>query len=312
MLRWREKGTWFYPLLSAALTVVMVVLLLPPGIPRVMADSHETLITPPPAFENLEPPIPPAEPVPPQRIAVNITPELAGIVTSPSEKIQLNLPKGAVSANVEVELAEYTPSHSDGMRMLNLFELNAKLVSSGAKVSEFNQELTITIQHTPDELAGLDTDSLRLYCLNEKTLMWEPVTTSKYDDKNGLLTATINHFSFYGEPANPEIAGPGKVMAAQVSLSSGAAVFSYPLELPPGPGGFRPQLELSYNSGAVDGMKNKQSVGSWMGIGWNLKLGSVSYDAEGKSYSLDFSGGSFELFTLDGIRGWGIQPGLYV
>ena len=91
-------------------------------------------------------------------------------------------------------------------------------------------------------------------------------------------------------------------MAAQIGLQSGTSTFNYPLELPSGPGGFKPVLELNYNSGSVDGMKNKQSVGSWVGIGWSFTLGSISYDSDSDKYSLNFCQGSYDLYTTDDIN----------
>lgn len=89
-------------------------------------------------------------------------------------------------------------------------------------------------------------------------------------------------------------------MNFQVGLHSGAAVSRYPIELPPGPGGFQPKVELVYNSGSVDEMKNKRSMGSWVGIGWTLHLGRISLDEEYGSYSLDLNGESYEIVSADG------------
>ena len=86
-----------------------------------------------------------------------------------------------------------------------------------------------------------------------------------------------------------------------MSLHSGASVFSYPLELPPGPGGFKPKLELTYNSGSVDEMKNKRDMGSWVGIGWNLNMGRISYDLDDTRYYLELNGASYEIVSSDNV-----------
>jgi len=103
---------------------------------------------------------------------------------------------------------------------------------------------------------------LQLFYLDDKTKQWLPANALKYDLKTKKATAHISHFSHYGEFATALSAGPGRIMASQVDLQSGAFTFTYPIELPPGPGGFQPKLALNYNSGLVDEMKNKQSVGS--------------------------------------------------
>jgi hypothetical protein len=235
-------------------------------------------------------------------IAVLVSPDEETEITSTSGKINLLIPKGAVSETVEVELVEHVPWGSTGMRMINLFELNASVAESGEKVSQFNRDLEITIKHDPNELRGLNIDSLRLYYLNEKSRQWVPISTSEYDNQEMALTADINHFSYYGEQADPVINGPGRVMAAQVDLNSGTAIFNYPIELPPGPGGFQPKLELTYNSGVADEMKNKRSTGSWVGIGWALHLGRISLDLETGLYYLELNNASYQLASSDGIN----------
>jgi RHS repeat-associated protein len=233
---------------------------------------------------------------------VRVDPDEDTELTSPDEKIKLKIPKGAVSSTTRIEFSELMPIGSSGMQMLNLFELNAFETESNDKVSEFRKNLEISIQHDPEELKGLDVDSLRLYYYDEKTFQWVPVPDSKYDKEKNVLTATITHFSHYGEQANPLQVGPGRVMATQVNLHSGTATYSYPLEMPPGPGGFQPSLSLTHNSGSVDEMKNKQSVGSWVGIGWSLHLGRISCDLENDEYSLDLNGASYKLVSNDDVN----------
>jgi len=81
-----------------------------------------------------------------------------------------------------------------------------------------------------------------------------------------VLTVTTDHFTYFGEIGNSLTTGSGRVMASEVDMHSGAVTFSYPFELPPGPDGFQPKLELTSNSGGVDEMKNKQAMGSWVGV----------------------------------------------
>ena len=183
--------------------------------------------------------------------------------------------------------------------MVKQFELTARDLATSANITQFNQKLAIMVQNDEHELAGIDTDSLRLYYLDETTDKWVPVADSKYDTTGKVLTATTTHFSNYAEIGNSLTSGPGRVMASEVQLHSGAATFNYPIELPPGPGGFQPKLQLSYSSGSVDEMKNKQATASWVGAGWSLHLGRISLDLGSGKYFLDLNGGSYELTTLD-------------
>lgn len=72
----------------------------------------------------------------------------------------------------------------------------------------------------------------------------------------------------------------GKPSDFQVGLNSGGLTYSYPLALPPGPGGLQPALALNYSSGAVNGNHGLQATAPWVGQGWSLDLGSISWGQE--------------------------------
>ncbi len=282
--------SWLRRSLGIALIILLVLisslsLIAPPG---VQAQDGSN---PPDNSPDITPDATPPE------VSVSVEPDKDAEITSFSGKITVNIPKGAVSAVTDVSMREYPATDSTGTQTVALFELNAKETSSERAVNRFNKELEITINHTPEELSGLDVDSLYLYYLDEKTQQWGPVP-SRFDRETLTLTATVNHFSYFGEQANPLQNGPGRVMAADVNLHSGTATYSYPIELPPGPGGFQPSLTLSYNSGAVDGMKNKRDVGSWVGTGWSLNPGSITLDSLSNTYYLNLSGVSYELYSI--------------
>lgn len=66
----------------------------------------------------------------------------------------------------------------------------------------------------------------------------------------------------------------------QVGLNSGGLNYSYPFNLPPGPGGLQPALSLNYSSGSVNENHNPQSASPWVGQGWSLDMGSISWAQE--------------------------------
>jgi len=234
-----------------------------------------------------------------QKITAEVDPDKDNEIKSPSGKITLTIPKGAVSTTSEIDFSEYGPQASSGMVMLSRFELTATDKATGTAFSKFNQNLQIYIQNDPSDITGVDPNSIRLYYQNETTKQWVPIANSKFDPQTNTLTATTNHFTNYSVQGNPLQVGPGRIMASQVNLNSGSATFSYPIELPPGPGGFQPKLNLNYNSASVDEMKNKQDVGSWVGIGWSLDFGSISYDANTDSYYLNINDSSYQLIATD-------------
>jgi hypothetical protein len=230
-----------------------------------------------------------------------VNPDEEALLFSPNGKIKLNIPKGAISKETKFNLKDCGASSSTGMKIVNSFELNATQDDAKTNIHQFEKGMELTIQNTAEELAGLDIDSLNLYYLDEKTLEWLPIP-STFDRETLTLTGTIDHFSHFGEQANPLQNGPGRVMASQVNLHSGASTYSYPFELPPGPGGFQPSLTLTYDSGFVDGMKNRRDAASWVGIGWSLSLGKISHDLTYDGYYLDLNGASYRLYSSDGTN----------
>ncbi len=69
----------------------------------------------------------------------------------------------------------------------------------------------------------------------------------------------------------------GKPDIFNTSLNAGALTASYPLNLPSGPGGFTPPLNLTYSSESVAEQHNPQGASGWVGEGWNLDLGSITW-----------------------------------
>ncbi|MCK2238989.1 MULTISPECIES: RHS repeat-associated core domain-containing protein [unclassified Crossiella] len=62
----------------------------------------------------------------------------------------------------------------------------------------------------------------------------------------------------------------------EVSAQTGDFTWSYPLRVPPAPGGLQPELGLSYSSGTVDGLTSTtNNQASWVGDGWNMWPGYI-------------------------------------
>ncbi len=60
--------------------------------------------------------------------------------------------------------------------------------------------------------------------------------------------------------------------------NAGQLAYSYPLQIPLGPGGFSPQLALNYSSNSTNDRQSKTSPAGSVGDGWSLSLGSISAD----------------------------------
>jgi RHS repeat-associated protein len=61
--------------------------------------------------------------------------------------------------------------------------------------------------------------------------------------------------------------------------SSGAFTYSYPIQVPPVPGGLEPSVSLDYNSQLVDGLTSSANgQASWIGDGWDYSPGYIERD----------------------------------
>jgi hypothetical protein len=76
---------------------------------------------------------------------------------------------------------------------------------------------------------------------------------------------------------NSPIASFGRPDPFNVDLSAGSLMASYPIDAPNGPGGLTPPLKLIYSSAAVAEQHSPQAAAPWVGEGWNLSLGSISW-----------------------------------
>ncbi|AUG75818.1 type IV secretion protein Rhs [Kitasatospora sp. MMS16-BH015] len=88
-------------------------------------------------------------------------------------------------------------------------------------------------------------------------------------------------------PAGPGQPGGGSAQATplaptaswDVVQQTGDFTWSYPLRVPPAPGGLQPSLALSYSSGRLDGRTSAtNNQPSWVGDGWDLSAGYVQRD----------------------------------
>ncbi len=91
-----------------------------------------------------------------------------------------------------------------------------------------------------------------------------------------------------------------------VAGSSGAFTYSYPIQVPPVPGGLEPSVSLGYDSQAVDGLTSStNSQASWVGDGWDYSPGfiernyqSCEQNPAGPTKTGDFCWSSNDTTTL--------------
>ena len=72
----------------------------------------------------------------------------------------------------------------------------------------------------------------------------------------------------------------GKPDPTSVDLNAGALSYDQPLSIPDGPGGLTPPVHLTYSSEAVNEQHNASAAAGWVGEGWNLSLGEISWSEQ--------------------------------
>src|SRR5439155_17396451 len=125
--------------------------------------------------------------------------------------------------------------------------------------------------------AGVRGFPLHVYTYDEQRGFWEEIP-SKYKPETGQLLALTPHFSIYavGDSFDKLNNYLPTINDFEVDLQTGTASAQYPIDLPPGPGGFGPTVRLPYNSGSVDRVDYTQQGPSNVGWRWHLSTNYVA------------------------------------
>ncbi len=105
----------------------------------------------------------------------------------------------------------------------------------------------------------------------------DPTTHTLTAQSTALTGLTLNLTT---EPQNQS---PPTLHLASVQGNSGQLTYSYPLQVPPGPGGFQPQLQLNYSSSGPNERHAATTPAGDVGDGWSLSLGSISEETYGST-----------------------------
>jgi len=104
--------------------------------------------------------------------------------------------------------------------------------------------------------------------------------TASWDAAAGTLSAVVpatGQATAVSFDTNSPVAVFGKPDPFTVGLSGGALTAGYPIDVPAGPGGFTPPVNLAYSSAGVAEQHNPQGAAPWVGEGWNLSFGAISW-----------------------------------
>ena len=168
------------------------------------------------------------------------------------------------------------------------FQIVAEGADSGQAVTDFPQPITLEVAYDeallrgdPAENGGANGENtLTLFYCDESMSTWRPLPSQADSVTNRLTAWTGSSGVFDTATQDWQAARTPSVSAFQVSSFTGAATYSLPLALPPGPGGLTPSLTLSYNSQVVDAASSRTQAG-WAGMGWSLETGSIVRDMHG-------------------------------
>lgn len=260
------------------------------------------------------------------------TPGRSATVVSPDGRQRVTLPAQAAVRPLQIKVrpsrGQHTPAKTTGLtlsepttptevtppetagffRGFETFSLEAE-DSQGQPVHQFAAPITITVHYTPEELAALQIteDNLTLFWFDEADGAWEPQPTT-VDRVNHTATIVVDHFSLYqlSDGASPSEAFLPSLQGWQVSLLTGSANYSYPIDVPAGPAGIKPDVSLSYSSSATDGSLRTKDQAPWVGKGWSLDTPSIARnkltDSEADYFSLVLNGQTMDLVRAEALR----------
>jgi RHS repeat-associated protein len=172
------------------------------------------------------------------------------------------------------------------------------------EVHTFETPLDLTFSYTPEQLTvlGIAEADLTIFWFDDRTQQWVPEPTT-VDPATQTASTRVAHFSAYqlGDGSKPSDAFIPSLKDWQVGLYTGGVNYSYPFELPAGPAGVKPKLDLGYSSNGSDGAGGTRlkTQAGWVGKGWSLDPGSVAINDVGTGsesmYSMSVNGMSFSL-----------------
>ncbi|MEJ5202297.1 MAG: SpvB/TcaC N-terminal domain-containing protein, partial [Anaerolineales bacterium] len=213
-------------------------------------------------------------------------------------KVRVEVPTDALPEKTVIEVGEPSGDAVPPYSLLGRpFELKAHKEKSGESVRKFSKELSIFVSYedldVPEALEG----SLYLYWFDENLGEWAALPTI-VNKETKTLRATTDHFTVFDIGVNNwQSSRLPTVDSFQVAEFTGAGTYSYPINVPPGPGGFQPSLALSYNSQIVD-QATLNTPASWVGMGWSLDVGSIELDLHGTP---DYWYDDTYLLNLNGV-----------
>ena len=221
-----------------------------------------------------------------QEEGLNVISDKGGQAVGLGGRVKVTFPDVAVSEQLEVRVREPAPKSRPPYSLSGQpFEITAKTSQGKQDVKQFSSPLTIQVEYDDQNLRG-DEMGLFIFYYDENDETWRPLRTD-IDPETNTLTATSDHLTNFDiDIQSWQSARLPSVEAFQVSSFTGAATYSLPITVPPGPGGLQPSVTINYNSQVVDAATLRKQA-SWVGMGWSLDLGAIDRDMNGTDNYLE-------------------------
>jgi RHS repeat-associated protein/CSLREA domain-containing protein len=226
-------------------------------------------------------------------------------INSSDNRVRVDVPSSSLRTPLLMDIRTPSPHALRGTSLSwNPVEIIAVDANSQKNVTRFNTPITISIQYDEDELLGWDESVLSIFYYDPELNDWFPMET-QVDTKNNILTTKSDHLTVFDYKANNwQSAMVPSVEAFKTSDFTGAGTYQINMWTPPGPNGLQPSLTLSYNSQVVD-ESSAYTQSSWVGMGWDLDMGSVTRTLHGTdqdwaddSVSISVAGVSSQLLRI--------------
>jgi RHS repeat-associated protein len=162
---------------------------------------------------------------------------------------------------------------------VNLDPASVVIPGSTATPSPTTQPTASTARQNSPSSPRLSTNPSASSTLRASVGRWSSKTPS-LSPSSGTLTTSAplsSPTTSLSWGTTSTVATFGKPQPFEANLSGGSLTASYPIDLPAGPKGLKPPLSLNYNSAGVSDQHNPQGPAPWVGEGWNVTLGAISW-----------------------------------
>ncbi len=207
------------------------------------------------------------------------------VISAQDGQLKVTFDKGILPEDVKVDIGAPAGNTLPATSLSgNPFEIVAVGDESQESLHQFSGEISLDVDYSSFDVSEQDERNLHVYWYDPASSEWAALPTD-VDTETKTLHAITTHFSVFDTGVNDfQASHLPTVDSFQVSDFTGAATYSMPIEVPPGPGGQQPNINLSYNSQVID-QSTAQTQASWVGMGWSLDMNSIELNENGTDIS---------------------------